>query len=418
MKKEESGFAKGMLCGVMMVFVSLGALLGWKYWQLERTIKERAAMRQETESEEEISLTLDKKRIGQKISEIESLINRYYYEDANELLVEDAICRGMVSGLEDPYSVYYDEEDLSELQEAATGIYPGIGALLTQNRDTGVIMVVRCYEGTPSYEAGLQPGDVLCSINGEKVDGVELSELVRRIKTDENRQILMQVLRNGEELELEMERREVELPTVDWEMLDGNIGYLRILEFDGVTPEQFRRAIEALLNEGMEKLILDVRDNPGGILNAVCEVLDEILPEGLIVYIEDKYGNREEHFSDEEHQMNMPMAVLMNENSASASEIFAGALKDYEKATLIGTTTFGKGVVQRPFTLSDGTGLKLTIAKYYTPKGNDIHEKGVEPDVKVEWQAQETENSKIRDNQLLRAIEILDGTETNTDTEK
>ena len=207
-----------------------------------------------------------------------------------------------------------------------------------------------------------------------------------------------------------MTRREVEIPTVDSEMLHDQIGYIKLLEFDEVTAEQFRAALDQLEEQEMEKLIIDVRDNPGGVLQTVCDMLDELLPEGLIVYTEDKDGNKKEYTSDGEHQFTKPLAVLTNENSASASEIFAGAIQDYSLGTIVGTTTFGKGIVQRIFYLSDGTGVKLTVAKYYTPKGHDIHKKGITPDVEVELD--ENLKNKItishdEDNQLQKAIKLL-----------
>ena len=193
-------------------------------------------------------------------------------------------------------------------------------------------------------------------------------------------------------------------------MLEDQIGYIRLLEFDEVTAQQFEDAMSDLESQGMEKLIIDVRNNPGGVLQTVCDMLDQLLPEGMIVYTEDKNGKRTEYTSDEEHQFTKPLAVLVNGNSASASEIFAGAVQDYGIGTIVGTTTFGKGIVQKIFYLSDGTGLKLTVAKYYTPKGHDIHKKGIRPDVEVELDEVLQNQSSIsheEDNQLQKAISVL-----------
>lgn len=241
---------------------------------------------------------------------------------------------------------------------------------------------------------------------------MELSELVTHIRGDKGTTVHMQIAREGEAdyLELDIERDKVEVPTVTSEMLDNHIGYIAITEFAEPTEEQFMQAVNSLKDQGMESVIIDLRDNPGGYLTAVTEILDDILPEGLTVYTEDKYGNRQNYTSDEEHKMDYPMAVLVNENSASASEIFAGAIKDYQYGTLIGTKTFGKGIVQSVRQLSDGSAIKLTTAKYYTPKGNYIHEVGIEPDVELEYEYTGDKNAdydKAYDNQIQKAIEIL-----------
>lgn len=272
---------------------------------------------------------------------------------------------------------------------------------------------MRCYENTPAAESGLLPGDIVTKYNGEDTSGLDLTEIVNEIKTGENDEITFTIKREGEseEKEITLTRRAVDIPTVTSEMLENNIGYLEISEFDTVTLEQFQEAKASLESQGMEKLIVDLRNNPGGNLSTVVDILREILPEGLIVYTEDRYGNRTEYSCDGDRELEIPLAVLINGDSASASEIFAGAVKDYGIGTLVGTTTFGKGIVQRIVELSDGTAVKLTIAKYYTPKGNNIHDKGIEPDVEVELEEgleQQITIPKDQDNQLQKAIEILE----------
>lgn len=283
---------------------------------------------------------------------------------------------------------------------------------MTQNRTTGMVVIVRCYEGTPSAESGLLPGDVLYSVNDTQVTGMDLTEVVSMIKTEPGDTVKIEVAREGEEdyLSFDVPRAPIEVPTVEYEMLDGKIGYIEIVEFDTVTEAQFSNALDDLEEQGMEKLIIDLRNNPGGVLGTVCNMLEQILPKGLIVYTEDKNGNRTEYKSDGSHEFKKPLAVLVNGNSASASEIFAGAVKDYGIGTLVGTKTFGKGIVQRIISLNDGTGIKLTVAKYFTPKGNDIHQVGIEPDVEVELDEalkQKVTIEKSEDNQLQKAIEIL-----------
>lgn len=414
---DDKNFIKGLFAGVLLVLLSLSAVLFWYRWKLNKRVEELKNSRQEAQTEVEGNqeLLLDSDRIGTKLGELEQLINLYYLDEIDNLEVEDGIYTGLVDALDDPYSVYYDEEALSAMEESTNGEYAGIGAMMSQNPDTMEVQVIQCYDGTPSKEAGMLAGDVMISLNGEDITGLELSSIVAKIKDGETTSVTIGLLRDGEELELEVERRVVEIPTVEWEMLEDGIGYLRILEFDLVTVSQFEEAMKELEAAKMEKLIVDVRDNPGGVLQTVCEILDQILPEGLIVYTEDKYGHREEYRSDAANVFEKPLVVLVNENSASASEVFSGAIKDYGVGTLVGTKTFGKGIVQRLFHLSDGTGLKLTISKYYTPNGNDIHEKGIEPDVEVEMKEYDTEtlqqiteeNWKEYDNQLEKAVEVL-----------
>lgn len=409
-------FLKGVFCGVAITLACLAASLLVCQWRLDARLKalsENVRETQETESPAAYTgLDLDEQAIGGKIAEIEGIINRNFRGDIDGAQVEDHIYSGMLDGLNDPYSEYYSPEALALLDEATSGTYSGIGVLLSQDPYSGVFTVVTCYENTPAAEAGMMPGDEICGVNGEDAAGLDLDELVSKIKTAPGDTVRLQLLRGGEELELDVGRRDIQIPTVQADMLDRGIGYLQILEFDEVTVEQTRDALEQLDAQGMEKLIVDVRDNPGGILQVVCDVLDMFLPEGRIVYMEDKYGERTEYFSDAEHCFTKPLAVLINGNSASAAEIFAGAIKDYGLGTLVGTTTFGKGIVQRIFDLPDGSGLKLTIAKYFTPDGTDIHEKGIEPDVE-EPLDEALQNQMViereEDNQLQEAIRLLDG---------
>lgn len=397
-------FLKGLFCGVILVLICMAGTLFYAKWKMNRLPGENAL------SEVSETLDLNSGQIKRKTKEIETLINSYYIGEIDSQQVEDTLYTGMVAGLEDPYSVYYSSDELKSMEEATSGEYAGIGATLSQDPETKEISVVSCFPGTPAEEAGLLPGDVITGWNGTTVSDMELSELVSKIKTDPEEHLTLSIEREGKEFEVELTRRNVEIPTVEYEMLENSIGYIRLLEFDEVTAQQFQNAMNDLESQGMEKLIIDIRDNPGGVLQTVCGMLDQILPEGLIVYTEDKNGKRTEYTSDEEHQFTKPLAVLVNGNSASASEIFAGAVQDYGIGTIVGTTTFGKGIVQKIFYLSDGTGLKLTIAKYYTPKGHDIHKKGITPDVEIELDEKlknQNSFSHEEDNQLQKAISIL-----------
>ena len=401
---ESGSFIKGLFCGVLVVLICMAGMLFYARWKITKLQSGTIS----SETSEKLDLNLG--QVKHKTGEIEALINAYYLDEIDGQQVEDTMYTGMVAGLDDPYSVYYSKEELESMEEATAGEYSGIGATLSQDPETKEISVVSCFTGTPAEEAGLLPGDVITGWNGSPVSDMELSELVSKIKTDPDEHLTLSIERDGEELEVELTRRAVKIPTVEYEMLEDQIGYIRLLEFDEVTAQQFEDAMSDLESQGMEKLIIDVRNNPGGVLQTVCDMLDQLLPEGMIVYTEDKNGKRTEYTSNEEHQFTKPLAVLVNGNSASASEIFAGAVQDYGIGTIVGTTTFGKGIVQKIFYLSDGTGLKLTVAKYYTPKGHDIHKKGIRPDVEVELDEVLQNQSSIsheEDNQLQKAISVL-----------
>lgn len=401
---ESGSFIKVLFCGVLLVLICMAGMLFCARWKITKLQSGTIS----SEASEKLDLNLG--QVKHKTGEIEALINAYYLDEIDGQQVEDTMYTGMVAGLDDPYSVYYSKEELESMEEATAGEYSGIGATLSQDPETKEISVVSCFTGTPAEEAGLLPGDVITGWNGSSVSDMELSELVSKIKTDPDEHLTLSIERDGEELEVELTRRAVEIPTVEYEILEDQIGYIRLLEFDEVTAQQFEDAMADLEIQGMEKLIIDVRNNPGGVLQTVCDMLDQLLPEGMIVYTEDKNGKRKEYTSDGEHQFTKPLAVLVNGNSASASEIFAGAVQDYGIGTIVGTTTFGKGIVQKIFYLSDGTGLKLTVAKYYTPKGHDIHKKGIRPDVEVELDEVLQNQSSIsheEDNQLQKAISVL-----------
>ncbi len=408
--KSDGKFIKGLFCGVLLTLLCFAVMLGFLRWRLTNRASygQQAQSEDETEAEE---LQLSNLDIYRKTNEIEYIINSDFTGDIDTQQVEDGIYSGMLEGLNDPYSEYYSVEDMKKMEDSTNGTYSGIGAVLMQDPDSKEIKVVSCYEDTPAAEAGILPGDIITGFQGETLGDMTLTELVSTIRSQTQESISLTLLRDKETIEVTLTPREIEVPTVESRMLQDQIGYLKIVEFDNVTVDQFNEALESLKSQGMEKLIIDVRNNPGGVLQVVCDILDQILPEGLIVYTEDKQGNRSEYSSDEEHKLEIPMVVLINENSASAAEIFAGAIQDYGIGTLVGETTFGKGIVQRIYELADGTGIKLTVAKYYTPKGNDIHEKGIEPDIEEPLDEEAKKLLVIpdeKDNQLQKAIEIID----------
>ena len=357
------------------------------------------------------STVLSDVAVTNKIAYLEKLIDQNYLDEVDEDSLKEGIYTGLLYGLGDPYSRYYTEEEYEEESRGTEGSYAGIGISITRNTEGG-ILVVECYEGGPADVAGLQKNDVITAVNGTDVTDLTPADVSQMIREKEDGTSVLTVYHQeeNEPEDISVTVSNVELPTVSYEMLEDSIGYLRITEFTMVTPQQFENAYKDLREKGMEKLIVDLRDNPGGVLSSVCDVLRQILPEGLIVYTEDKYGEKQEMKCDGDTPIDIPLAVLVNENSASASEIFAGAVKDYGIGTIVGTTTYGKGIVQSLQKLSDGSAVKLTTARYYTPKGNDIHKVGITPDVEEKLDVSllnKTEISHEEDNQLQAAIEAV-----------
>lgn len=364
-----------------------------------------------TEADSDDSLM--SKSVKLKLSRIKSIIDTYYLNDIDEEKMTEGMYKGLVNSLEDPYSVYYTKDEFAALMESSSGSYCGIGAYVSQDVKTGVITIVKPFEGGPAYEAGMLPRDIIYKVEDEEVTGKDISEIVSKMKGEEGTTVNIEIIREGESepIKLTIERRTVEVPTISYEMLDNKVGYIQISEFDEVTGPQFRSAIEDLDEQGMKGLVIDLRNNPGGLLDTVCDMLDRMLPEGLIVYTEDKNGTRtEEVKSTADESFDKPLVVMINGNSASASEVFAGAIQDYGIGTILGTTSFGKGIVQSVIPLRDGSGVKVTVSKYYTPKGRNIHEIGIEPDVVVELKDELKKKvtiDKSEDNQLQEAIKII-----------
>lgn len=387
--RHQKRFWQGALCGALAVLLGLGLVSC--AGRLPFLGKEEAVS-QETK---------------EKLSGIQALIQKEYIGEVDEDALQTGICQGYVGALGDPYSAYYDEEQTSALMETTQGEYGGIGVVLTQNLDTGVTTASSVYEDSPAMKAGMKDGDIIYQVEGRDVSGMALEEISGSIKGEKGTTVEITVLRGEEreEVTLTITRDTIQAETVKTRMLEDEIGYLAISEFDSVTLEQYREGLAELKAQGMEGLIVDLRGNPGGNLDTVCEILDLMLPEGLIVYTEDKDGNRQEFTSDEAQEVQVPLAVLVDGNSASASEIYAGAIQDYGIGQIVGTKTYGKGVVQTIYDLKDGTSLKLTVAEYFTPNGRNIDGEGITPDVEVTYQRDE--NDPEADNQLDRAVKTL-----------
>ena len=353
---------------------------------------------------------LDDPKVRNKIEYLEDLIDREYIEGISNESLEEGIYSGIMEALDDPYAAYYTPDEWIAMQQSTQGIYYGIGAYLTKDTETLYPRISGIIKNTPAEESGLMENDYIVEVAGEDVYDWDLDDVVSKIKGEEGTTVDLTIIRgeqdDREELDFTVERRRVETPTVEYEKKGNGIAYIAISEFDAVTVDQFAEALAEAKADNMKSLIIDLRSNPGGSLKAVVDIAGMLLPAGRVVYTEDKYGKQIEYNSDGKHEINVPMVVLVNKNSASASEILAGAIKDYKKGTLMGTTTFGKGIVQQLFTLTDGSAVKLTVSHYYTPNGNDIHKVGIEPDIVVEFDAEAYKADKT-DNQLEAAIEYL-----------
>lgn len=352
---------------------------------------------------------LDYRKIEEKTSLLQSIIDKYFLFDEDMTKVEDGIYAGMMNGLDDPYTVYYTKEEYKALNEDTEGKYSGIGATVSQNPKSKIITIVNVFDNSPAKEGGLLAGDIIYKIDGEEVTGTDLDVLVKtKIRGVEGSSFTMTVIRGDDrkQIDLNLTRRSIEIQTVTSKMLNDGIGYVAVSQFDALTSEQFKSNIESLKSQGMKKLIVDLRGNPGGLLDQVVDMLDYILPEGLVLYTEDKNGNKEEYYAKNPDELKIPMAVLVNENSASASEVFTATFKDFKWGKVVGKTTFGKGIVQNVLPLGDGTAVKITTQHYYPPSGYDLHKVGIKPDVDVDLNDGAVIGSDF-DNQLGKAVEIL-----------
>lgn len=390
-KKQKSHFWKGALVGALAMFIAVIGTVAVMYYSGFNLI---------------IGGNTTDSKVQQKLTYFEQLIDAYYLysDDVTEEMLEEGIYTGYINALGDPYSVYYNEEDTQALYESTTGEYSGIGVVFSQNMSTKISTAVQVYKNSPAEEAGIKEGDILYKVNGRDITAEDLTDVVAEIRGEEGTTVELTVMRGTdlEEVTVEVTRRKIEVETVTYEMKEDNIGYISVTEFDKVTYDQFAAALEELKAQGMEGLVIDLRSNPGGNLSTVVNMLDLMLPEGIVVYTEDKNGEREEYTSDAAQEYDGPLAVLVNGYSASASEIFAGAIQDYEAGSIVGTTSYGKGIVQQLIPLSDGTCVKLTVSEYFTPNGRNIHGVGIEPDVEIEYEA-DVENADA-DNQLDGAI--------------
>lgn len=345
-----------------------------------------------------------------KIRQIEKTLDTYYVEDYDKELAEELMYTGLAAGVGDPYTYYLSADSLAEQMEKNSGHFVGIGVEIYAG-DDGYIVVSSVTPGGPAEAAGILAEDKITEVDGESITGKTAADVSALVKGEAGTDVTLTIFREstGEVLEKTVTRQDIQVKTVSWRMMDDNIGYIAITNFRENTYSQFKEALDMLEAEGMEKLVLDLRNNTGGLVKSAHEIGEELLPEGIMVYTMDKDGNREDTLCDDVYN-DVPLVVLVNGNSTSAAEILAGAIQDTGRGQLIGTTTFGKGLVQRLFTLPDGSGLNVTIQKYYTPNGTSIHGVGITPDYEVELPeeyAQQTNIPAEADTQLQKAVEVL-----------
>lgn len=385
-KKKSQGFASGMIIGAVSAFMAVILLI----LSVEAVCIAKGYIHIGVNGDVYIQsdAVTDSDGIGSevegKLNAIDSVLESFYFGDVDDETAKDNIYKAYLSSYGDKYTMYYTADEYKALKESTNGKFYGIGAVCQLSGEGGVLLV-DVYDNGAGYQAGLRSGDRVVNVDGRDITDMELSSAVALIKGDKGTSVTLEVIRGTERLTFSAVRDAVEAKTVSYTLLDNNIGYLSISQFEEVTTKQFKAAVEDLQSQGMKGLVIDIRNNPGGLLDTVVGMLKYMLPDGLIVYTEDKQGNRKEYKGQDNDEFNLPLAVIVNGNSASASEIFAGAIQDYGKGTIIGTQTYGKGIVQTVKPLTDGSAIKFTIAKYFTPKGQDIHGKGVTPDMVVEY---------------------------------
>ena len=350
------------------------------------------------------------KDVENKSAYLWKMIEKYYLWDVDEEAARDRMYKGMLDSLGDPYSVYYTVDEYNDLMESSSGEYSGIGAYITQNPETKECYISRPMPDSPAEKAGVVANDYIYEVDGENVLGQDINVVVSKIKGPEGTKVKIGFKHDnkGEIDTIEIERHKIEVAMLEKEMLEDNIGYIWIYEFEQKTFSQFETAFDELKKEGMEGLIIDLRDNPGGDLEIVVKLCDKFLDEGVIVYTKDKNGKGHTFKSDAACDK-LPIVIITNENSASASEILTGALKDRGVAKVVGTTTFGKGIVQGVFSLNDGSGVKITESEYYLPNDECIHGVGIEPDYEVDLDIEAYRKDKNNDAQKNKAIEVLKG---------
>lgn len=406
-KVHGRSFFMGVIAGLLVAaLITSGTLLGREIYLRYQSQKETAEETKETDAQPQ---SVVNQRTLSKLQTIENLVQDHYYLNrVDEETLEDGVYSGLMSSLGDKYSRYFSAQELQDEQEESNGVYYGIGAYIGLDDKTSMPIVSGILEDTPAQDAGLRVNDIVYQIDGKSTYQMALEDVVKLVKGKEGTKVTLGIIRDTKHFDVEVTRAKVDRETVTDKMLTDDIGYIQISEFDSVTADQFTSCYAEIKGSNAKGLILDLRGNPGGLLSSVVSIGQQILPKGMIVYTKDKQGKEETYESDGSRQIQIPVVVLVNGGSASAAEILTGAIKDDKIGTIVGTTTFGKGIVQKMYPLSDGSAVKMTVSAYYTPSGTNIQGTGIEPDVKVELDEDAYYNSKGKeDNQLEKAKEII-----------
>lgn len=344
---------------------------------------------------------------------IQEFLKHNYLKDITEEEMISGIYKGIFESLDDPYSVYMTQQEFGTFMDRTSGSYGGIGVIVTPGEDN-LITVVSPIEDTPGETSGLKPDDKIVKVNGKEFSADQMDEAINVMKGEPGTDVTLTILRedrnnNKEFIDIDITRAQIRINSVKSDMLQNNIGYIRITSFDQQTYDDFMKHLNSLQQQNMQGLIVDLRNNPGGLLDQCSKIADEFMGEGTIVYTQTKSKERDYSKSDAD-KLDIPLVILVNGGSASASEILAGAIKDTNSGTLIGTKTFGKGIVQRIRKMPDGSGFKLTVSEYFTPSGVNIHGVGIEPDIVIEL-SEDVEEFGLKniegDNQLQKAIEVI-----------
>lgn len=405
---NKRSYIQGVVSGASIMLLACAIIFALTFQHVQPAANAEA-INSKDKTYESILQVVSDPDVLKKLKTLAKMLDEEYYDEIDLEKIEAYLYKGVVAGLGDPYSAYYTKEEMKQVEESISGVYYGVGITMSLNKENNLAEVLKVAPNSPAEQAGVQVGDLISEVEDQSVVDMELSSIAALIRGEEGSTVNVCFLRNGTYLDLTLTRANIETETVTSEMIDGTIGYIRLEGFEEVTTKQFTESFDALKEQGMKGLILDLRDNPGGRVDVANEIAQYLIPEGTLTYIEDKYGNRQDFFCNGQKTWNQPLILLVNGNSASASEIIAGAVKDYQVGDLIGTTTFGKGIVQTTKTLNDGSALKYTFAKYYTPKGEYIHNKGIDPDLEIELDEINLEQgySKDTDNQLKTAVEQM-----------
>ncbi len=400
--KKQRYFYAGITVGVVVIlalqFVFIGVTGAKNFLSNFGVIEETVNIEREVEFSNS-----EYENFEVKVKDVLEHLDTYYYEGVDtDALYEEAI-RGIVASVGDPYTSYFTTLEYESFLEKMHGSYEGIGVVVSYGESEDEVIVVAPFKDSPGEKAGMKPGDRIVAVDNVDIIGMSLDKVVERIKGEKSTEVIITVVREEERIDISIIRDVIEIPTIEYELKEGDIGYILMSGFDLITEDQFKNALKELEKDGQKGLIIDLRNNPGGYLHIVHAIVDELIEKGnLVVYTEDKHGNREELFTESRNSFDKPLVILVNGNSASASEILAGAVKDHEKGVIVGETTFGKGLVQRTFDLDDGSAIKVTVSRYYTPDGYYIHGIGIEPDIVIPY-----DSESETDNQLDEAIKII-----------